>query len=73
MEIIAEMLANLEKTNPELKLSEPSVVLPYLSVPLIVSKFTNGLSLDIQFPKISMQSLRNTNLIRNYVLVNFIL
>lgn len=73
MEIIAGMLANLEKKNLNLKLSEPAVILSHLAVPLIIIKFVNGLSLDIQFPKTSWQALRNTHLIRNYVLVNLFL
>lgn len=72
MNVIAGMLENLEKVDSDLKFAKPTVVLSHLTVPLIVLKFINGLSVDIQFPRASWQALRNTHLIRNYVSVCFI-
>lgn len=45
------------------------MVLYRARVPILVIKYKNGLSVDIQFPNDSYQAIRNTNLVRHYAMV----
>lgn len=51
------------------KLGEPVekiVELPRMRVPLLIIRYSSGLSIDIQFPEENYHAIRNTNLIRTY-------
>ncbi|VDM68127.1 unnamed protein product [Strongylus vulgaris] len=52
---------------------ESCVVLHQLRVPLLIVHLKSGQSMDIQFPDEQFQAIRNTNLIRHYVQVKFVL
>uniref|UniRef100_A0A0M3HXX5 Nucleotidyltransferase n=1 Tax=Ascaris lumbricoides TaxID=6252 RepID=A0A0M3HXX5_ASCLU len=44
------------------------MVLYRARVPILVIKYKNGLSVDIQFPNDSYQAIKNTNLVRHYAM-----
>uniref|UniRef100_A0A915CDE6 PAP-associated domain-containing protein n=1 Tax=Parascaris univalens TaxID=6257 RepID=A0A915CDE6_PARUN len=46
------------------------MVLYRARVPILVIKYKNGLSVDVQFPSDSYQAMRNTNLVRHYAMAD---
>ena len=71
MESVAKMLYEKNETNPELKLSAKPEVIFNTRAPIIVAQFEKeSLRIDLQFPGPNLQSLRNTNLVKHYVMVS---
>lgn len=69
MDAVINMLRQLGGKYPELQLQEV-IPLYHTYVPLIIARFVNGLSIDIQIPQRDFQALRNTSLIKHYVAVD---
>uniref|UniRef100_A0A7E4VD61 PAP-associated domain-containing protein n=1 Tax=Panagrellus redivivus TaxID=6233 RepID=A0A7E4VD61_PANRE len=59
----------LGSLNPELIVSE-NVFFPFANVPLQITRFKSGFSMDIQIPIHNFQAIRNTNLVKHYVLAD---
>jgi len=68
LRLIGERIEQLCSERKEWALAEP-VIQPKTTarIPIIISRFTNGYSVDVQFPAENFQSIRNTNLIKQYV------
>lgn len=67
---MVDIITRLDEKYAQFELSEPVTPIYHTKVPIIIAKFKNGLSLDIQFPRDNMQSIRNTHLIKGYVEVS---
>ncbi|KAK0412220.1 hypothetical protein QR680_006096 [Steinernema hermaphroditum] len=63
-------VADLLEKSSELKLQYECVLLMRSRIPLVVVKLANGISVDIQFPSSNFHAVRNTNLIRHYVMAD---
>ncbi|CAL2042724.1 unnamed protein product [Caenorhabditis brenneri] len=66
MSVFAKLIARESE-----KLGEPVekvVELPRMRVPLLIVRYSSGLSIDIQFPEANYHALRNTHLMRMYKL-----
>ncbi|CAI2355293.1 unnamed protein product [Caenorhabditis sp. 36 PRJEB53466] len=64
MSVFAKLIARESE-----KLGEPVadiVELPRMRVPLLIVRYTSGLSIDIQFPEENYHAIRNTHLMRTY-------
>ncbi|TKR87678.1 hypothetical protein L596_012041 [Steinernema carpocapsae] len=63
--------ADLLEQSSEIELGAPCQLIVRSSIPLVIVKLKNGISVDIQFPVWQdFQAIRNTNLIRHYVMAD---
>uniref|UniRef100_A0A1I7ZNF3 PAP-associated domain-containing protein n=1 Tax=Steinernema glaseri TaxID=37863 RepID=A0A1I7ZNF3_9BILA len=63
-------VADLLEGSSEVKLKSECQLVMRSRIPLVIVNLANGVSVDIQFPNATFQAVRNTNLIRHYVMAD---
>jgi len=68
-DFIESTFNSLQKiSNPEFKQTSKPEMITRTHTPIITAKLENNLKVDVQFPGPNLQGLRNTNLVKYYVL-----
>lgn len=69
MVMIGDLINDFCNQNSTYKLIEPISIIRQTKIPLIIAKLESGFRIDIQFPHINFQAIRNTNYIRHCIMV----